>query len=422
MNITKLFDAYTPPIDYKKPLPDLTQGNKPLCTAENLSEVIRRLGYTVRYNVISKCVEILIPEMKFSIDNKFNASIATLRSECAKFQLPKDAVDEFLLLYADKNQFNPVATWIEKEPWDGVSRLEDFYQTITSNDEDFKRILMLRWMVSAIAAVYLPDGVAAQGVLVLQGDQNLGKTRWLKSLAPAHLEVIKEAAILNPADKDSVRECISFWLVELGELDATFRKADIAQLKGFLTKSSDMLRVPYAKAASQFARRTVFFGSVNAHEFLHDSTGNRRFWTIAVSKVNPEHGIDMQQLWAEVKVLYDQGERYHLTDHEIAKLNSSNKMHEEEDTWLETIRKYVTKREAEIFRDERDGVRDVERIRTTTILTDALHVEEGRQNRASQMRVANCLKSLGFVGKDKSGRIGYRHWVRATPTPSGDIR
>ena len=49
----------------------------------------------------------------------------------------------------------------------------------------------MRWMVSCIAAVFNPDGVSAHGILVLQGDQYLGKTKWMKSLAPRELSVIK---------------------------------------------------------------------------------------------------------------------------------------------------------------------------------------------------------------------------------------
>ena len=36
-------------------------------------------------------------------------------------------------------------------------------------------------------------------------------------------------------EKDSVMQCVRNWIVELGELDATFRKSDIASLKSFIT-------------------------------------------------------------------------------------------------------------------------------------------------------------------------------------------
>jgi putative DNA primase/helicase len=112
--------------------------------------------------------------------------------------------------------------------------------------------------------------------------------------------------------------------VELGELDSTFRKSDIAQLKAFITKAVDILRPAYAKRESRYPRRTVFFGSVNPREFLHDPTGNRRFWTIECDHINYDHNIDVQQMWAEVLHTWRQGEGYYLTADEMGQLNAHN--------------------------------------------------------------------------------------------------
>ena len=130
--------------------------------------------------------------------------------------------------------------------------------------------------------------------------------------------------LLRPDDKDSVKQVCSFWLVELGELDATFRKSDIAALKSFITNDSDVLRRAYARKESHFARRTVFFASVNPREFLHDPTGNRRFWTVPVTKLDHSHSLDMQQVWAEVATLYRAGESIYLTPSEMDELNCQN--------------------------------------------------------------------------------------------------
>ena len=179
-------------------------------------------------------------------------------------------------------------------------------------------------MIAAVAAVYLPDGISAPGVLTLQGAQYLGKTKWFKGLVPESLDLIQDGMILKPDDKDSVKQCVSFWLVELGELDSTFRKSDIAQLKAFITKQTDVLRLPYARRESKFPRRTMFFGSVNPREFLHDPTGNRRYWTVECAAINHDHGLDMQQVWAEVKSLWHGGEGYYLSADEMQSLNSQN--------------------------------------------------------------------------------------------------
>ena len=50
---------------------------------------------------------------------------------------------------------------------------------------------------------------------------------------------------------------ITAWIVEIGELDSSFKK-DVARLKGFLTRESDKLRPAYGKVTIHHPRRTVF--------------------------------------------------------------------------------------------------------------------------------------------------------------------
>ena len=326
---SEVIDADTGEItDISAPLPDEYRG-RALSTIENLAEICRRLGVTVRYNVISKEEEIMIPEQAFSLDNRGNASIAWLMSWCERLRMPTGKVGDYITYMADRNLHNPVANWIESKPWDGQSRLQDLYDTVASHgDEDLKNTIMRRWLISAVAAAFNPNGVSAHGVLVFQGAQYMGKTAWFKRLVPKELGVVQDGMMLRPDDRDSVKQVVSHWLVELGELDATFRKSDIAQLKAFLTRDKDILRRAYARKESEFARRTVFFASVNPKEFLHDQTGNRRFWVIECKSIEYDHGIDMQQLWAEVLTLYRAGEPWTLQGEEHNSLEEHNKTYE----------------------------------------------------------------------------------------------
>jgi putative DNA primase/helicase len=324
-------------IDTMTPLPDTTEKGKPLSTIENLAEVCRRLDVTIRYNVVSKDEEIIIPNGEFSMDNRANATLAWLASWCARFNMPTGNLSDYACFMADRNQHSPVINWITSKPWDGKSRIDDFFSTVKSEHEPLKYILMRRWMVGAVAAAFKPDGVSAQGVLVFQGGQNLGKTKWFKGLVPQSLGVIQDGVTLDPKDKDSVKQAVSNWLVELGEVDATFRKSDIAQLKSFLTRDKDVLRRAYARKESTYPRRTVFFASVNPDYFLNDPTGNKRYWTIKCTEINHSHNIDMQQVWAEFYEIYKAGESWYLTPDELDELNETNSQHETLDPVTERI-------------------------------------------------------------------------------------
>jgi putative DNA primase/helicase len=321
-----------PLINYQQWLPDVNDKGKPLSTIENVADVCQRLGITVRYNVISKEEEILIPGAAFSLDNKQNASLAWLLSECAKFRMPVDRVPDFITYLGDQNLYNPVAEWVMSRPWDGHDRLSELIATVRAKDEAsdervmrMKTAFITRWMISAIAGAFRPTGVSAHGVLVFQGAQYVGKTKWFKQLVPQHLDLLKDGMLLRPDDRDSVMKCVSNWLVELGEIDATFRKSDVAALKSFLTSDRDVLRRAYARKESTFARRTVFFASVNPKNYLHDETGNRRYWTIECEHLDHSHGIDMQQCWAQVHSLWAAGESWFLQPDEMELLNEHNK-------------------------------------------------------------------------------------------------
>ena len=118
---------------------------------------------------------------------------------------------------------------------------------------------------------------------------------------------------------------VSNWFVELGELEGTIKK-ELPVLKSFITNDMDTFRRPYAAVDSTFPRRTVFFASVNDTNFLNDTTGNSRWWSIPVQSVNHRHGLDMQKVFAQIKEeCYDKDEQWWLTDDEEAQLTALNK-------------------------------------------------------------------------------------------------
>lgn len=304
-------------------LPDFYRG-KPQATLKNFEVLMRFVGAELRYNVIKKEQDWILPNESASLDNRKRVIYARIMDLCRRLDMPVSEVDRYLDYLCDRNQFNPVKTWIESREWDGTGRLGEFFATVKSSDEVMKDLLIRKWMIGAVAAAYRPQGLAAPGVLVFQGAQGIGKTKWFKRLVPHELELTDDGKILRPDDKDSVKQIISYWLVELGELDATFKKNDIAQLKAFITKETDVLRTAYARQENVFPRRTMFFGSVNRREFLADDTGNRRFWVIECSGIDYNHSVDMQQVWAEIAELYKKGESWWLGGDFFDKVNQSN--------------------------------------------------------------------------------------------------
>ena len=131
---------------------------------------------------------------------------------------------------------------------------------------------------------------------------------------------------MDGGNKDSILGAITNWVVEIGELESSFRK-DIDRLKGFLTTDFDRVRRPYDRRESEYPRRTVFVATVNGMNFLSDPTGNTRWWTIAVADLNFRHDIDMQQLFAQLAVEVDRSAQWWLTRDEEERLEAWNRRH-----------------------------------------------------------------------------------------------
>ncbi len=304
--------------------PNVTDKFKPLSTRENLEFLLNSYGITCRYNEIKKVIEINVPWAKYIQDNKMNCAIAEIFSLCSKNSMPKTEIQDYILLIANDNSYNPVADWINSKPWDKTSRLADLLNTLVCPvDDELKKCILFRWLISCVACL-THTNFTSHGVLVFIGHQGVGKTSWFKRLADPSLNAVLDGAIIDAMNKDTIINATSHWLVELGELDATFRKSDISRLKALITQPSDKIRQPYARNVSEYPRRTVFFGSVNDSRYLVDDTGNRRWWTLPVDYINYNHDIDMQQLWAEVQEYYKQGHKWWLEPHELLMLNEHN--------------------------------------------------------------------------------------------------
>ncbi len=310
---------------------------KVLDTHNNLSWLMRKLNTTVKYNLMTRKREISIPNQYIFSEDVENDTLARIEDIAILNGMPSKNIDKHLNVLAGENIYHPVRDCINSKAWDGENRLEKFLETIKSENPDFDKILITTWMVAAVAAAYSEKGFSHHGVLVLQGKQGIGKTAWIKSLDPTQVRALKIGVILDPTNKDSVISANRFWIIELGELDATLNKTDAAYLKSFLTSSEDDIRVPWGRKETFLPRRTAFIATVNEKSFLVDTTGNRRWWTISVLTINYEHNIDMQQVWAQIYSLWNAGHLTYLSPEIQSRLNEKNTLHEKINPFKEKL-------------------------------------------------------------------------------------
>jgi putative DNA primase/helicase len=307
-------------------------------TIANLKHVFEQYGITCQYDEILKKQTVAIASNAID-DNDLSESstFSQIRSLLALNDVPLMCADLVPSLL-EQNRVNPVLDFIQSEQWDGVDRLPEFLDSLIVDDKDtrYRELAVRTWLIQCVAAADsarsspIKEATAKfELVLVLQGGQGAMKTTWFKSLLPKTMrEYIVDGAHLDPADKDTVKRCISCWICELGELDSTFRRADIARLKAFLSSERDNIRLPYGRADSSFRRKTSFGASVNPSVFLVDDTGSRRFLTLAITRCLPIQ-TDMQQLWAQIWHFYVSGYQWWCSTELETLLVESHKEHSE---------------------------------------------------------------------------------------------
>lgn len=296
-------------------------------TNARVHAVMRKIGMEARLNVSTGGIEChfpAIPEYD-QVNDNYSAATEALFHACVRCGMrSSQAVRQGLANWATAHSYSPVSEWILSSPWDGRSRIGELCDTIVMRDPSdrlWKAVAIRRWLLQTVAAIRNwelgPNAVDVGHVLVLQGPQGVGKSRWTGSLMPAKWISLGLSLRLDSNERDAVRRVTSTPITELGEIDGSFRKSDVASLKNFLTTRIDIYRPAYAPTEVARPRGTSFVATVNPEGFLVDQTGERRFWPLAVANCDWNHGVDMQQLWAEAWALREEGEQYWLTTDEM---------------------------------------------------------------------------------------------------------
>lgn len=225
----------------------------------------------------------------------------------------KDRIQDAFDLYMAQNQIHIIKDYLNSLVWDGVPRIDtlliDYFGTA---DTLYERTVIRKSLVAAVARMIKP-GTKFDNMLILTGKQGIGKSTFLKKLGKDWF-----SDSLNKFEgKEACEQLRGYWIIEVGELTG-FNRAEMSDIKSFLSKQEDIYREPYARRTSIFPRQCVFFGTTNDNEFLRDKTGNRRFWPVDVGLVKPKKSIfidldnEVDQIWAEAYELYKKGEQLYL--------------------------------------------------------------------------------------------------------------
>jgi predicted P-loop ATPase len=321
----------------------------------------------------------------------------------------RDLIRDVIDLEARSHSFHPVRDRLEGLAWDGMPRLSRFlidYCGAVADGEDLEErkdstvyleAVTRAFFISAVARIFKP-GCKADCMLILEGPQGALKSALLRMLALQD-EWFTDSLPHDLTSKDARAHLAGRWLIEMGEI-AQFRRSEIEMVKSYLSCQIDKYRPSYGRSDISVPRQCVFVGTTNAATYLHDPTGNRRFWPVKIGAIQLDKiETVIDQLWAEVVAAYRAGEAWWLSAKLERLAAREQQSRVEHDPWYQQIADFVDSR-----------VTDDTKFTTADIL-DSLEVKKDRRERVHEMRVGNVLRELGCERRRARGVGGRRRYV-----------
>lgn len=362
--------------------------------AKTAEEVLQTNGYKFRFNTLTQCIEIDKCGDGFSVlDEKTLNTIYF--SELHRSLTINDTVS---MLYATATDYDPVQVFIKSLPEidPEIDYIKQLAETIKSTNDDLTYAALKVWLVGFIRGL-LDDSFANELVPILIGGQGIGKTLWTERLKPSGFEKFHTSKNLDPKEKDHLKLlCTHFWIV-MDELSTILtHKASTESFKAMMTAREHTIRLPYARTETRLLRKASIIGTSNEEQYLRDLTGNRRFISIKVIKMNGLHSIDMMKVYSQAYRLYKQlGNKAGVIDYELQnKFEEHNQEFEVTNPYIEYVQKY--------FCPAHTKGSLVEWMTTTEII-DYINSNENNQIilPSAASTLGKILKKIGYSEPDK---------------------
>ena len=331
-------------------------------------------------------------------DADYLKTLVYFQGDLAMHTVAKTTIQWAIQYECERNRRNPVKEYFENLKWDGTPRVKDYMHTVYGATKTSYVTEVSKNFFLAIVARILDPGCKFDHMIILEGKQGIKKSMSLKALAT---EEFYWDCSESMDSKDFVRGLKGKMIVEISELNSIL-KSDTEMVKKTLSCSIDEYVEKYETEIVTIPRTCVLVGTTNEKEYLKDTTGNRRFWPIRVEKEADLEYIkeNREQLFAEAVYRYRQGENYWEFKEEEAK------------------KEVIQQQEDRLIVDEwTDKISEIVALvseTTASYVIERMGIPIERVTRREQIRVGQCLRSIGFKNTVKRGDDGKtkRVWVK----------
>lgn len=343
----------------------------------------------------------------------------------------KTHYEDGFLISVSRNRFNPLTAYLDALEWDGVHRAETILPDyLGAEKSEYTAGVTHTFLQGMIHRAYNP-GCKFDLMLILVGDQGIGKSTFFKYLACNDDWYDGNFNFRSTDSKSVVEHMTGKWVLEMGEM-ATLKKDSVSAdaMKSFITNQSDVYRVPFAKRPENRKRQCVFCGTSNDINFLKDRTGNRRYLPIDVHIERATKNIfdektareDFKQVIAEAVHYYkSHPDELPIMSESLVKLAEKMQAeHLEEDSWTTIIQDYLdnTQRSrvnalclwVEAFNKDKADLRRAEIGRILTIMRKDIKGwhETGKGRCPDYGNGAACFERSSEFGNIVTGGTGFQ--------------
>jgi predicted P-loop ATPase len=306
-----------------------------------------------------------------------------------------------VLSVASRQASSSLKAWLETLVWDQVPRLDTFFShTYHADYSMYTAACADVLFISAVARAYEP-GCKADVMVVLIGDQGLGKSKGIEELVPVQSWYTDDLGG-DLYDRKAAEGLQGKWIIEFGEF-ARINRATLDVVKSFITRRVDHYRPAYGHMAKDFPRQCIFIGTTNNPLPLQDLE-NRRFMPVRCYGYSGDITEKREQLWAEAVHRYKAGVPWWITDAELLKtVKEQQEDARQHDEWEDVLRQALI---------------GVDKL-TLSEAAGKLGIKVADLDKSQQTRLGLVMKAIQFKRKRETTGTREYFWVRDVPPSRG---
>lgn len=283
--------------------------------------------------------------------------------------------------------FNPIHDFFTRHEADQkrIGLIDSICDCIHTEDHEFTRYFMRKWLVSVIASAYGQHSVL---MFVLSGKvQGTGKTEYWRRFMPKELMAYYAESKLDAGKDDEI--LMTQKLIIMDDEMSGKSKKDEKNMKSLSSKQVFSLREPYGRNNVDLQRIAVLCGTTNEEAIISDPTGNRRIIPIPVFSIDHDmyNSIDKTDMFMEAYWLYKSGFDFRLSKEDVKRLNDASNRFEKYSMEYELIARYISPAE------ENEPCEKM----TCTDIKSYLENISGQKN-----------LSIVRLGQELNGKLGYK--------------